>query len=374
MKKCILLLSLFLLCGPALAQQYARAHDAPLVSPPALVFDASFPYVRFGTMLPAACSAKQGLYHLTQVDGPNAAGLYRCNGSTYTAIGTATTPGGSSGDIQYNNAGSFGGKSLATLKSDLSLNNVNNTSDASKPVSTAQQTALDLKQNLLTNSAGLRAALSDESGTGAALFAGGNIGAATATSINGNTFTAGTYTLTGATGKTFTFNNTLTLSGTDGSTLNVGAGGTLGSNAYTSTAYARVYNSANISIPDATFTTLTFNSEREDNDTLHSTASNTDRLTCTTAGIYSITPSVVFETNNAISNVVEVQLNGSTTIGASSTRTAAGLDGRVSFTAFYRCVAAEYFTVRVYHNAGASKNILAAGNYSPEVTFYKVAP
>lgn len=35
--------------------------------------------------------------------------------------------------------------SAATLKTDMSLNNVNNTSDADKPVSTAQQTALDLK-------------------------------------------------------------------------------------------------------------------------------------------------------------------------------------------------------------------------------------
>jgi hypothetical protein len=38
-------------------------------------------------------------------------------------------------------------------------------------------------------------------------------------------------------GKTFAVTNTLTLSGTDGSTLNVGTGGTLGSNAYTSTSY-----------------------------------------------------------------------------------------------------------------------------------------
>lgn len=46
----------------------------------------------------------------------------------------------------------------------------------------------------------------------------------------------GIFTLASA--KTFTVNNTLTLSGTDGSTLAIGAGGTLGSNAYTSTAYA----------------------------------------------------------------------------------------------------------------------------------------
>lgn len=42
------------------------------------------------------------------------------------------------------------------------------------------------------------------------------LGVATATSINGNTLTTGTYTLTGSAGKTLTFTNNLTLSGTDG--------------------------------------------------------------------------------------------------------------------------------------------------------------
>lgn len=37
--------------------------------------------------------------------------------------------------------------------------------------------------------------------------------------LNGNTFTTGTYTLTGTAGKTLTFSNTLTLSGTDGTTM-----------------------------------------------------------------------------------------------------------------------------------------------------------
>src|SRR6266446_757435 len=55
--------------------------------------------------------------------------------------------------------------------------------------------------------------------------------------------TAGTIALTlpitiaGTSGKTFTLSNNITLAGTDGSTLNIGAGGTLGSNAFTSTAY-----------------------------------------------------------------------------------------------------------------------------------------
>jgi hypothetical protein len=45
-------------------------------------------------------------------------------------------------------------------------------------------------------------------------------------------------TLTILDGKTLTASNTLTFEGTDGSTLNVGTGGILGSNAYTNTAFA----------------------------------------------------------------------------------------------------------------------------------------
>ena len=78
------------------------------------------------------------------------------------------------------------------------------------------QNALNLKANLISPS-----------------FTTPILGVAIATSINGNFFTVGSYTLTGGAGKTFTFNNTLTLSGTDAATLNIGPGGTLGTAAYT---------------------------------------------------------------------------------------------------------------------------------------------
>ncbi|MFA4890446.1 MAG: hypothetical protein WC587_02310 [Candidatus Paceibacterota bacterium] len=141
-----------------------------------------------------------------------------------TAIGVAKGGTGLTsytlGDVLYaSGTGTLAGTSTPNLKTTLGLNLVNNTSDASKPVSTAQQTALDLKSNLasptftgtvtiptpftlgavsvlptgtelnfvdgvtsaiqtqldakqgtLTNSAGLLAALSDETGTGVAVF------------------------------------------------------------------------------------------------------------------------------------------------------------------------------------------------------------
>lgn len=65
----------------------------------------------------------------------------------------------------------------------------------------------------------------------------GNI---TASTLNNTIFTtpASTATLTLGSAKIATISNTLTFAGTDGSTLNVGTGGTLGSNAFTSTAFA----------------------------------------------------------------------------------------------------------------------------------------
>ncbi len=86
-----------------------------------------------------------------------------------------------------------------------------------------------------TTSSQLRGVLSDESGTGEAVFSTSptlvtpNIGVATATSVNKITLTA---PATGATvtildGKTFTVNKTLTLDGTDGTTLTFQSTGTV---------------------------------------------------------------------------------------------------------------------------------------------------
>lgn len=47
--------------------------------------------------------------------------------------------------LRFNSAGTLTYRTVAQLKSDLSLNNVDNTSDLNKPISTATQTALDAK-------------------------------------------------------------------------------------------------------------------------------------------------------------------------------------------------------------------------------------
>lgn len=111
--------------------------------------------------------------------------------------------------------------------------------------------ASPLSQFASTTSAQLAGVISDETGSGLLVYSTSpslttpSLGVATATSINGNIFTTGTYTLTGVAGKTLTFSNTLTMAGTDGSTLNVGTGGTLGTNAFNSTAYVPTSTTVN---------------------------------------------------------------------------------------------------------------------------------
>lgn len=75
------------------------------------------------------------------------------------------------------------------------------------------------------SSANLAAAVTDETGSGSLVFGTSptlttpNIGAATATSINGLTITSSTGTLTVANGKTATISNSITFAGTDSTTM-----------------------------------------------------------------------------------------------------------------------------------------------------------
>lgn len=100
---------------------------------------------------------------------------------------------------------------------------------------TVALTANNLSVFAATTSAQLAGVISDETGSGSLVFANSptlitpTLGAATATTINKLTITAPTSaaTLTILDGKTLTVNNTLTFSGTDGSSVAFGTGGTV---------------------------------------------------------------------------------------------------------------------------------------------------
>lgn len=131
---------------------------------------------------------------------------------------------------------------------------------------------------------------------------------------------------------------------------------------------ARVHNSANISINNNTVTALTFDSERWDTDTIHSTSSNTGRLTATTAGKYQITGHVVWATT-PISGIIRVRLNGTITIGSSQV---IGDYRQMSITTLWDMSATDYVELFVFQLSGGALNINFLDNASPEFMMMKV--
>ena len=128
--------------------------------------------------------------------------------------------------------------------------------------------------------------------------------------------------------------------------------------------HCRVYNSANISIPNNTLTALTFNSERVDTDTMHSTVTNTGRITMTTAGWYDVGGAIQWPAAAAGARAVYLRVNGTNYIAAKRLDNAAQVDMEVSTS--WQFAAADYVEVVVLQVSGGALNVVAAASSSPE--------
>lgn len=95
--------------------------------------------------------------------------IYRWNGTQYVVISSSLVLGetsstayrGDRGKIAYDHSQIILGNPHNTSKSDVGLGNVDNTSDANKPISSATQSALDLKQNTIPDGAKINIVGSD---------------------------------------------------------------------------------------------------------------------------------------------------------------------------------------------------------------------
>ncbi len=155
-------------------------------------------------------------------------------GTLLSDCGSFPTPGGTSGQVQFNSGGTaFGG---FTVGGDGTLN----TSTGALTVSKIGNVSITLGGTFTTSGASALT-LTTTGATNVTLPTTGTLvtlagaEALTNKTYNGNSWTAGTGTLAISAAKTFTATNTLTLAGTDSSTLNIGTGGTLGTAAYTAT-------------------------------------------------------------------------------------------------------------------------------------------
>jgi len=141
----------------------------------------------------------------------------------------------------------------------------------------------------------------------------------------------------------------------------------------------RVFNSAAISIPNATWTLLTFNSEQWDThdaaaSTFHSTSSDTGRITIPAGrdGYYLIGAHVEFAADVAGRRGLQIVHSvGASVIALSSEDATPSGVHALTVCTLWHLAAAEYVTCEVFQNSGAALNATRSADYSPEfwITF-----
>lgn len=131
----------------------------------------------------------------------------------------------------------------------------------------------------------------------------------------------------------------------------------------------RAYNSANLTISSSTETQLTFDSERFDLQSMHSTVSNTGRLTIPSggAGVYLVGASIRVSGVAAGTEIfVALRHNSTTTFARQSHPPVTGDEEHLAVVSLYRGVAADWFDVTVWHNHGSDATVQYQPQFSPE--------
>jgi hypothetical protein len=130
---------------------------------------------------------------------------------------------------------------------------------------------------------------------------------------------------------------------------------------------ARVFHNAAQSIPNDTVTALAFNSEVYDTDTIHDTVTNNSRLTCKTAGTYSIVASVSYAANTTGYRGTAIRLNGTIDLAQDRRNTISTASRSTWLTLSIQADLAvnDYVEVTVRQTSGGALDIEAASAYSP---------
>ena len=142
----------------------------------------------------------------------------------------------------------------------------------------------------------------------------------------------------------------------------------------------RVYDGVGVSMANSAFTLLTFSAEANDTDSMHSTASNTSRITINTSGtyrvdFYSILPSG--STYTVYSVNLRKNAAGAPAGGSSMFTHQQGSPGGAPFQARFSfeidVTAGEHYEFFIFQTSGAAKTTLT-GDYVTGTTWVWLRP
>ena len=137
---------------------------------------------------------------------------------------------------------------------------------------------------------------------------------------------------------------------------------------------ARVYNSSSISVASGgNGTALTFNTEDYDTDNIHATGTNTDQLTCKTAGRYLIIGNFAWAINTTGGRSAYIMLNAATHIAAVRYGDASSGDQEWQNVAcFYDLSVNDYVQLIARQASGGNLDVLFTSAFSPIFSMHKV--
>lgn len=118
-----------------------------------------------------------------------------------------------------------------------------------------------------------------------------------------------------------------------------------------------VYASGVQSVANNSTTTLTADSENYDNDSMHSTVTNTSRITFTTAGRYEVFANVNYAANSTGYRRLSFLLNGTTTYGGQTVAAAPTVATRLAATRTIVAAASDYVEVQVVQTSGGNLDV-----------------
>lgn len=127
----------------------------------------------------------------------------------------------------------------------------------------------------------------------------------------------------------------------------------------------RVYHDVHQSIPDGTYTTLSFNKELYDTDEMHATTVYNERITIKTAGIYLIAFNGDFTANPTGIRAIYLRNNAGVMITFLYQNAQVGTYTSLNLSTLWQCAVGDYFYVSVYQNSGNALNIQSSAHYSP---------
>lgn len=134
------------------------------------------------------------------------------------------------------------------------------------------------------------------------------------------------------------------------------------------------YNSTGQTITTGTVTALTFDSEQFDTHTMHSTSSNTSRITVPSAGKYILMAQVVFDINSTGRRLFNFRKNGSDLFGSLDEKQTVSTGGYTVCKGLLIVDAAanDYFECVVYHTKGSNLDVLGNNSGNTQTSVFQV--